>query len=64
MESKSTLELRICDLESFKDLVNALGEWALEVNNKSEKSDAEQALFDAAIYISDKAKDTPERKPT
>lgn len=46
-----TLKLKILDLESFGDLVEALGTWAEEVNLKANKSDAEQALFNAAVAL-------------
>ena len=48
-----TVTLKIQNIESFTRLVNALGTWADEVNEKETLTDAERELFDAAVELSD-----------
>ena len=47
------VELKILDLDSFKELVEALGDWAVETASKDIKSKAEEALLNAAVRIAD-----------
>lgn len=44
-----SLQLKIVDLDSFRNLVEALGSWAEEVSRREKMTAAEQALFDAAV---------------
>ncbi|MDJ0631070.1 MAG: hypothetical protein QNJ44_22625 [Rhodobacter sp.] len=53
--AKLTVQLKIQDLDTFKDLVNALGRWAEETIAKTERSDAENELLKAAVALSDEA---------
>lgn len=51
---KLELELRIQNLDSFEELVAALGHWAEWVSEKSKSTgvtEAEQRLFDAAVGL-------------
>ena len=51
---KLKLELKIFDLDSFKELVEALGAWADEAAAKGgARTSAEDALFAAATKIVD-----------
>lgn len=48
-----TLELKIQDLDSFKELVSALARWAEEAAQKTDKTEAEAELFAAAVALAD-----------
>lgn len=48
-----TLKVKILDSERFKELVDALVVWAEEVCRCEEMTDAESALFSAAIAVAD-----------
>lgn len=50
--AKLELGLRIQNLESFEELVAALGGWAEEASEKVLLSEAEQRLLDAAVDLS------------
>ena len=50
---RMTVDLKIQDLDSFKDLVKALGAWAEETAHKPRKTEAEAALFEAAVALAD-----------
>ncbi|WP_154667872.1 hypothetical protein [Leisingera caerulea] len=52
---KMTVQLKILDLDSFKDLVEAIGVWAEETAAKPKKTKAESALFDAVVALGDSA---------
>ena len=51
------LKLKIQDLESFKRLVTALGDWAEEVHKRGDLTPAEAELFAAAVELNDAARD-------
>jgi hypothetical protein len=46
-----TIELRILDLDSFKELVDALARWAMEMQLKAGMSAAEHALYFAVVKL-------------
>ncbi len=53
--AKTTVQLKILDLDSFKDLVKAIEVWAEETAAKPKKTKAESALFDAVLALGDSA---------
>jgi hypothetical protein len=57
MAEKETvlLKLKIQDLDSFKDLVEALGGWIQEVYAKPNPTPAETALLKAASDLADQS---------
>ena len=48
---KHTIMVKIQDMDTFKTLVDALEEWALEVSGKTNKTASEKALFDTAVTL-------------
>jgi hypothetical protein len=48
-EMRAKIELKILDLDCFKEFVDALAKWAEETKAKENMSDAERALFNAAL---------------
>tara|TARA_R110002153_G_scaffold50989_4_gene143451 strand:+ start:742 stop:921 length:180 start_codon:yes stop_codon:yes gene_type:complete len=50
-EISTKIELKIMDLECFHDLVTALANWAEEMQPKANMSNAEHALFFAAVKL-------------
>ena len=53
-EIATNIEIKIMDLECFHELVVALAQWTEEMRPKANMSDAEHALFFAAVKLSDK----------
>ena len=45
------VEVKIQDLDGFKELVAALGAWAEEVAARGSMTSVERALLDAAVVI-------------
>lgn len=52
-EMIAKIELKIVDLDEFKELVEALAKWAEEQQTKTNMSAAESALFFAAVKLDD-----------
>jgi hypothetical protein len=53
-EIVAKIEVKIVDLDYFKELVAALVQWAEEIKDEAYLSDAESVLFNAAVKLSDK----------
>ena len=53
-----TITLKIQDIEAFKELVEALAQWANEVDGKAERTKAEDALYHAAVEVAEGASRT------
>jgi hypothetical protein len=49
----ATLEIKIMDLDCFKEYFEALEQWAEEVQSKADMSNAERTLFHAAVKLAD-----------
>ena len=52
-----SLELKIHNIDSFKDLVEALGAWVDEAHKKENMTPAEQALLKAAADLAGETED-------
>jgi hypothetical protein len=50
------IQVSVTDLDAFKELFYALGAWAKEIKAESHLSDAERALYNAAVKMSDAPK--------
>jgi hypothetical protein len=46
-----TIELKILGLDSFKEMIEALSQWAMEVESKADMTAAEQALYFAMVAL-------------
>jgi hypothetical protein len=46
-----TIELKILGLDSFKKMVDALSQWAMEVELKADMTAAEHALYFAVVGL-------------
>lgn len=51
---KLEIELKILDLDTFKDFSAALVDWSEEMSTKSERTSAESALLIAAVNLAAK----------
>ena len=52
-QNEISVALKIHNVKSFEQLVDALGTWADEVNDKELLTDAERELFDAVVDLTD-----------
>jgi Holliday junction resolvase len=49
------IEVKVTDLDAFKEVVKALVQWAEEIKAEAYLSDAERALYNAAVKMNDSA---------